>query len=170
MNNPQPNEWYSHIVQNDTILTFDEYVDSHLIKILSQKKKKVDGLYVHQLKKWLTYFERKQLLILSYNELVKSPLAVQNRVRQFLGVELSGCLKYCNAVTSSNRGKCASSSSSERSGYTVSKKSRHILGPFFEQYNEELYQFLEDNQYTFPRFEKIAIEKGEQMVGRVFSK
>ena len=47
LNNPQPNEWYSHIVQNNTVLTFDEYVDSHLIKILSQKKKKVDGIYVH---------------------------------------------------------------------------------------------------------------------------
>jgi len=160
LNNPQPNEWHSHIVQNNTFLTFDEYVDSHLIKILSQKKKRVDGIYVYQLKKWLTYFERKNLLILSYDELSRSPERVQNLVREFLGVKLSGCLKYWNAVTSSDEGTCASSSRHERSGYTVSEYSYSVLNPIFEQYNEELYQFLEDNQYTFPRFEKIAIERG----------
>lgn len=158
LNNPQPIEWYSDVAQNNTILTFDEYVDSYLIKSLSQqKKKKVDGIYAHQLKKWLTYFDRKQLLILSYDELNRSPERVQNLVREFLEVELSGCLKYWNAVTLLDRGTC-SSSSRERSGYTVSEHANSILDPFFEKYNEELYQFLEDNQYTFPRFEKITIE------------
>ena len=79
---------------------------------------KVDGIYAHQLKKWLTYFDRKQLLILSYDELNRSPERVQNLVREFLEVELSGCLKYWNAVTSLDRGTCASSSR-ERSGYEI---------------------------------------------------
>ena len=44
--------------------------------------------------------------------------------------------------------------------FNEQKRYELYLGPIFEQYNEELYQFLEDNQYTFPRFEKIAIERG----------
>lgn len=64
----------------DTDVSFDEY---------TRQKKSVlkQGLYAVQLKRYLRYFDRDQLLVLIYEDSRKDPAAFIRRVYQFLGVD-----------------------------------------------------------------------------------
>ncbi len=72
---------------------------------------------------------------------------IQWRIEQFLGGKFNGKLPMSNTQSSSGKVK------------VVSDNAREILDEYFEEKNEELYQFLEENpgpwmeQRPFPHFQ-----------------
>ena len=101
--------------------------------------------YADLLKRWFNLFDRKKILVLSYDELKDDPGKVQWRIRKFLGGTFPGELGHLNTKGSMTTKE-------------VSPKAKEILGPIFSVKNEELYDLLVDNkgpwmeQSPFPHF------------------
>ena len=140
------NAWYSDIAlaDNNTAMSFEEYSENVLAGQLSNHFWKCDGKYVDHLKHWMSYFDRKQLLVLSYTEVQEAPEVAQRRVQEFLGAKFPGRLKAENE--------------SENESTEVPPMAKKILDPLFEEKNLELFNFLDKypgppmEQYPFPRF------------------
>lgn len=108
------------------------------------------------LRRWTTLFGRSQLLVLSHDELLSDVEKVQWRIQEFLGggddTAFSGAL-----LAPQGRGR-------QR---RVTELANNILGPAFEEKNQELYDFLEEykgppmEQVPFPRFTPL-IKKVEE--------
>ena len=148
------NDWYSDVAfaNNGTIMSFDQYSTSVLKDQLSNLHWKSTGKYVDYLKLWASYFDRDQLLVLSYNELKQDPDKVQWRVQLFLGGTFRGELPHDNDNPNKNKDKL------------VQELASQVLKPLFSKKNQELYQFLNENpgpwmeQYPFPHFESEKTE------------
>lgn len=87
------------------------------------------GVYIDQLKTWLSLFPAEQILILNSEELYASPAAVYRQTLEFLGLpayELQEYRKY------------------DHGGYRVKMDSatRQRLVAYFRPYNQRLYEFL----------------------------
>jgi len=139
---------YDIVHENSTIKTFDEYSNG-----LAQKMKGTHpgsySVYVAHLKEWVKWFDRKNLLILSYDELVQEPSMVIQRIEKFLGTKLTGSLPQANSQENPQKVK------------VVSSHAKEVLGSAFRDKNEELYRFIHDHpgppmeQNPFPRFEDV---------------
>ena len=133
---------------NSTIKTFDEYSDE-LAKKIEQGSSDGKSLYVDHLKKWVELFDRKKLLILSYDELLQDPSMVIQRIEKFLGTNLSGSFPHTNSKENPQKVK------------EVPLHAKEVLGPLFKEKNEELYKFIKDHpgpsmeQSPFPRFKDV---------------
>ena len=102
-------------------------------------------MYADLLNPWFELFDRKKLLVLSYDELLNSPGTIQWRVRQFLGVpkgKFPGKLPQVNTPGKEKK--------------EILPKAKEVRGPLFAKKNQELYDLLkhhhggEMEQYIFP--------------------
>jgi len=145
---PSKESWFGDIAfaNNETVMSFDHYSETKLKMELLDDSRTSVGYYVDHLKRWTSYFNREQLLVLSYNELQENPELLQWRIQKFLGSQFSGNFRQVNTKVTSDK---------ER---VVSPLTRKVLEPFFQEKTHELYQFLESNpgpsmeQRPFPHF------------------
>lgn len=141
-------QWYSDVAFEDgTIKSFEEYANTvlkdHLTPTVSIGKSA--SLYVKHLQEWMKYFNREQLLVLSFNELKEDPITFSWRIEQFLGNKIPGIpIEHAD-----DRGI-----DDNEVPLTAWQTLEEIFGPK----NEELYQFLDKNhgpwmeQHPFPHF------------------
>merc|ERR1711966_114792 len=89
------NAWYSDVAFPGTnaAMSFEQYSQHVLAGQLSNQFWKCDGKYIDHLKQWMSYFDRKQLLVLSYAEIQEAPEVAQWRVQEFLGAKFPGHLR-----------------------------------------------------------------------------
>ena len=145
---PQSDAWYGDIVlpDSDAVMPFEEYAERVLAGQLSDRDWKNTGRYIDHLHQWMSYFDRRQLLVLHYAELKVAPRAAQRRIREFLGAQLPGDLMEKSAPEGEDQDRRATPTA------------RKVLDPFFEEKNVELYKFLEERpgpfmeQHPFPNF------------------
>jgi len=136
---------FNIVHENSTINTFDEY-SNELVQQIKKNPSRSYSLYVDHLKEWVKWFDRKNLLILSYDELVQEPSMVIQRIEKFLGTKLTGSFPHANSKENPQKVKVASS------------HAKQVLGSVFNDKNEELYRFIQNHpgpsmeQKPFPQF------------------
>jgi hypothetical protein len=139
--------------ENSTIKTFDEY-SNELAQQITKNPSHSHSLYVEHLKEWVKWFDRKKLLILSYDELLQEPSVVIQRIEKFLGTKLTGSFPHANSKENPQKVKVASS------------HAKQVLGSVFNDKNEELYRFIQN--HPGPSMEqnnidwKVTTRRGEQ--------
>jgi hypothetical protein len=147
------NEWNREVAKEDgSVMSFEEFVLEKSIPALGQAtgpgRSTRHSLYATHLSKWFELFDRKQILVLSYDELQRQPEKLQERIQNFLGHTITGELKRANS--NDNKYKV----------HLPSRKAKEALNAVFTPLNEELYQLLESNpgpymeQRPFPRFQQ----------------
>jgi hypothetical protein len=141
-------ESYKDILHsNGTIMSFDQDSETVLKDSIKVDPLNSPGIYVEHLKSWVKLFDRKQLLVLSYDELQSNPSKARWRINQFLGTKYKGGFNKSN--TKENDSKIRE----------ASLRARQALKPLFHEKNEELYAFLRNHpgprmeQKPFPHFE-----------------
>lgn len=145
--------WHDQVINADgTIMSFDEFVVETSIPALRRDSgpgmSTRHSLYASHLLKWFQLFDRKQILVLSYDELVFRPEALQDRIQQFLGCTFPVGLERANSNESDYKVK------------VPSPEARKVLDHVFAPLNEQLYMLLEScpgpimEQNPFPRFEE----------------
>ena len=100
------------------------------------------GIYVDQLKRWMDYFPREQLLILRSEDLYKDPAAVMKQTLAFLGIadgSVEGGLKkeYKNYRRPSKRGY-----KREEAPPKLGAEMRRYLVEYYQPHNQRLYDYL----------------------------
>ena len=89
------------------------------------------GIYAHHLKRWLEYFPREQLLVLTLDEMIQEPNTTFNRVCDFLGIP--NCdLKEYRAV---NQGQYSTNSTQDQC--------REVLAEAFAPHDQQLEALLQ---------------------------
>ena len=142
--------WYRDVINKSdgTIKSFTEYCEFVKEYFIYGAPTYAISRYVEHLRKWVSLFDRKQLLVLSYDELRNDPSSVQKRVEEFLGKKFEGTLKKSN------------DSGGPAKVQEVPKGAVNVLYPVFHVLNLELYDFLSKNQgppmeqYPFPHFDE----------------
>ena len=149
------NAWFSDMASadNNRAMSFEEYSEHVLAGQLSDQFWKSDGKYIDHLVHWMSYFARKQLLVLSYTEIQEAPDTAQGRVQDFLGEDFLGHLQLENELKN------------EQKTRKVPPMARKVLDSFFKEKNLELYRFLDEypgppmEQRPFPRFDSDPLNK-----------
>lgn len=145
-----PPFWAKPVLNEDgTIISFIESQRrSTIINFEMENWEFLYGNYVHWLRLWCNHFDRKQILVLSYDELVKDPAQLLNRIYKFLDIPVSSSeLVLTRENTRSNRTSPPPCSDQLE------------LAEDFKEPNEELYRFLEEHpgpemeQRPFPKFQ-----------------
>lgn len=141
-------QWARDVAFADgTVMSYEEYMQYVARPELENPETKgmsASSLYVDHLREWSTYFDRSQILVLSYDEVQKDPEKAEWRVRQFLESDLPGNLPHSNVH--------------EHYTTSVPPNAKEYLNELFEVKNQELYQFLDKNhgpemeERPFPRF------------------
>lgn len=155
----QLTNWHKNVLRKDgTIMSFGEFVNEITIPALENGKMGWDdkfgqtnryGMYASILFRWFKAFDRKQILVLSYEELKNDPDKLQDRVKQFLQADIEPG-SFVGANDNSNPHKVKLSS--------VSTKTKAKLKAIFDPLNEDLYELLEEHpgppmeQRPFPKF------------------
>lgn len=140
--------WYRDVVHKSdgSVKTFTEYCGFVKEYMTYGAPTYTISRYVDHLKKWASLFDRKQILVLSYDELQNDPSKVQQRVEQFLGSKFDGTLARTNDSGSASKVK------------EIPESAVKILQPVFQELNLELYDWLNKNpgpdmeQSPFPHF------------------
>lgn len=141
--------WYSDVADvHGNIRTFEQYTNSVLKHVLTPPVfiGASTSLYVDHLRNWIKYFNREQLLVLSFNELKEDPTRFEWRIQQFLGKKEFPSMELEHANIRGNN------------DHEVPLTAWQTLEEIFGPKNEELYQFLDENpgpwmeQRPFPRF------------------
>ena len=87
------------------------------------------GLYLEQLRRWVQYFPRSQLLVLQSEWLFRDPPAASAEVYRFLGLRAYRLRKYETFLPGNyERG--------------MPRELRAKLAKYFEPYNRELFEWL----------------------------
>eukprot|EP00804_Cyclotella_cryptica_P023304 CCRYP_000468-RB/>CCRYP_000468-RB protein AED:0.36 eAED:0.42 QI:0/1/0.66/1/0.5/0.33/3/680/394 len=137
--------------KNGTVKSFDEYAEMLKERVLNSPHNAF-GFYVDHLRTWVKLFDRQQLLILSYDELLQEPSRVQMRIERFLGMSIKDEFSNANKIESKHKVK------------EISPHARKVLEPLFREKNEELYDFIRDHpgppleQTPFPRFDNVVVQ------------
>ena len=151
------NKWHKQALSNidgSSIMSFDEFVHNVSIPALDRKdtedfgsgRSSRHGLYAVHLQKWFDNFDRKQILVLSYDELCSNPQRLQQRIQSFLGVRIGGNLQRANSNDNNHKVD------------KPSDEAKRALLSVLESHNERLYQLLKDypgppmEQTPFPHF------------------
>lgn len=163
--------WYNHIkayslsgnkdsyVRVAANRTYDEYVREITIPTLlgqSTNGNVENGLYAKYLKTWFELFPRKNILILSYNEIQHDAAKARERVELFLGRQFP-------IDNEKNMKNWQTHNANDYSGKVLKPvcKIQQELAEIFEPYNTEFYELMESTskdrpsmeQHPFPRFE-----------------
>ncbi|KAL3800022.1 hypothetical protein ACHAWO_004700 [Cyclotella atomus] len=127
---PVNGSWFSDVAHsNGTIMSFDEYAD-HVLQAQLSTSSHEHIQYATHLKSWANLFDRRQILVISYDEIDTYPWRAQWRVSEFLGLSVSHDLKVQDTETGAIPHG------------TISRAAQFIR-PFFVQSNLELWSFLE---------------------------
>jgi Sulfotransferase domain len=148
---PKPLPW-SQVVVNQTsgtILSFEDYVETVVLPSLIETSEAARGLYVHWLKKWFALFDRRQILVASYDDFRRNETEYLLRVHEFLDLPDKLPTRKTSVANTKKVDGLA----------PISCPVQTRLAAVFAPYNEELYQLLRDYQVTgasqkgeFPRF------------------
>lgn len=140
--------WIKPIHSEDgSVMNFTEYVNKRVLKDINGGSSRIH--YKKWLNDWMTIIPRKNILVLSYDELKSDPDSYVRRVRKFLALPPHG------------KGHQLGRANSKESSFKVlipPCSVQEILRKKTEQLNDELYKFLEDNecpemeQRPFPKF------------------
>ena len=125
------NRWFVDVLENDgSLMSFNRYSLAVLrMYITDQAAYYRSGLYAMHLKQWVKYFDRKQILIINYNELVIDSLKVQSRIQEFLGLNFENKITVYDAINAGD----------------IPSRAVEVLEPLFRKSNSELYDFLRNN-------------------------
>lgn len=145
------NEWHDQVLQNGReIMSFDQFVVERSIPALHQDsgpgQSTRHSLYGKHLSAWFELFDRRQILVLSYEELNRDPRKIQERIQQFLGFPIPGEIKHANSNDSPMKVR------------TPTGRAKNALLSAFSEANEMLYRLLDSKQgppmeeRPFPRF------------------
>jgi hypothetical protein len=140
--------WYRDVVHKSdgSIKTFTEYCELVKEYMTNGAPTYTISRYVEHLQKWANLFDRKQILVLNYDELQTNPSKVQWRIEQFLESKFDGTLARTNDSSSSSKVK------------EIPESAVKLLYPVFHDLNLELYEWLDKNpgpdmeQRPFPPF------------------
>lgn len=149
--------WYNHQLKNGGVMeevTFEDFIVNRTM--VSIRRKYNYGLYASHLQSWIKYFDRRNILILSYQEIRDDPGMVQWRIQQFLGLNdeelpVTGHFKKANALKNPLK-----------KPLPYCTEAYYDLVNLYGPLNEELYQFLElypgqeMEQHPFPQFSTIG--------------
>lgn len=144
--------WHRQVLQADgTVLSFHDFVVKRSIPALQQAsgqgRSTRHSLYFNHLREWFALFDRDQIIVLSYSELLHNPRRIQQRIQAFLEMTIHGELCRSNSNDSPSK-------TSE-----VLPTTQQALATVFKGPNEALYTLLDSNpgppmeQRPFPRFE-----------------
>ena len=141
--------WYNHQIKQKKIqnISFEEYA-TDLSRSLSSTKN--DGYYAHFLAKWFRLFPRKNILVLSYDEVKANPTKVLWRIRTFLGLSA--------ASTDPNPLRQLNTQNSSAKVLLPSCDVQKTLADVFESENQKLYDLMDSTpgnffeQQPFPKF------------------
>ena len=150
---PDRNAWQNQVIKEDgSVMSFDEFVLDKSIPALGKAtgpgRSTRHGLYATHLSTWFKLFDRRQILVLSYDELQYHPENLQERIQTFLGCTVPGGLCRSNSNDSHDKVRFPSC------------KAQETLLAVFAPINEKLYQLLESNpgpsmeQRPFPKFQE----------------
>jgi hypothetical protein len=143
------------IIDNEgKVLPFEHVIQQPFVSAVEwggdyQKKKprSLAGYYAPLLRRWFTLFDRrKQILVLSYDELKKNPTSVLERIHQFLDVPMPPNVRR-QRLNHAAKGTLPPPCEVQRA-----------LAAKFEGPNQELYELLEEypgpasEQRPFPKF------------------
>ncbi len=153
LENPDnPTPVFRSISKKDgSVMSFEEYVDTVSIPTLTGKDScpnSRNSLYALHLEKWFKLFSRRQILVLSYEELKRDKNVFCKRIMEFLGHDISEEIVVNTLNTQESEIKLLEPSPETR------EKLLRVLKP---QYTE-LYQLLDKwpgppmEQRPFPRF------------------
>lgn len=135
----QRNEWHNQVlnIENGEVLSFDDFVHQRSIPSLRRDggpgQSTRHSLYAKHLSKWFQFFDRNQILLLNYEELDCNPTKVQQRIQEFLSIEIAGSLKRSNVLDSPLKIQ------------RPSPDAKKALTSAFKPLNESLYELLESN-------------------------
>lgn len=151
---PNPPLWAKKLIDNKgNIKTFLRVQRSTVLSTFEKKQwGQLYGYYAHWLRKWSKVFDRrKQILILSFDELVRDPTTLLHRVHEFLNISEVGASLMLTKENSNSRNTSAPPCEHQLE-----------LAKRFEGPNEELYAFLEEHpgppseQRPFPKFQLLC--------------
>jgi Sulfotransferase domain len=133
--NPDLNEWYASVMHtNETAKTFHEFVQTVTIPNLHNvNSASSTAYYAHFLKRWYQLFQPDQILVLSYQQDIRTnPKQAKMRMRQFMGLNLpiTGPFPETNTHATNIKVK------------RMSCATRDQLYQIFEPWNQELYLLL----------------------------
>jgi hypothetical protein len=145
--------WHKQAIkENGYLMSFDEFVFEKSIPAVGIEtgpgQSTRHGMYATHMRKWFKLFDRKQILVLSYDELLSHPEKFQERIQVFLGCSIPGKLSRSN------------SNDSQHKVQVVSGEVTQALNAVFNPLNEELYRLMKSNpgpsmeQRPFPRFQE----------------
>ena len=151
-------KWYADVSRDDgSLKPFHDYIDNIVDDIRHPGEwdgkwgMSDAGHYAHHLEEWLHFVERKNLLIISYDEFKSEPKIAEGRIRQFLGFDFPGSTPYTNMLSNKDQ------KMNNPSCYAQKK-----LNEVFDPMNTRLYEFLYDNpgpeaeQKPFPSFKQLS--------------
>jgi hypothetical protein len=143
--------WHDQVLNDDgSILSFDDFVQNVSIPALLRDDgpgmSTRHGLYANHLARWFHFFDRRQILVMSYDELQHNPRRLQERIQSFLGIDVPGELQRSNSNDHDHKVR------------VPSETGKSALNEIFCPHNERLYRLLEEHrgppeeQKPFPRF------------------
>jgi hypothetical protein len=149
---PKPLPW-SRVVVDQTsgsILSFEDYVEAVVLPSLNETSEAARGLYAHWLMKWFALFDRRQILVTSYDDFRRNETEYLTRVHEFL--DLPDKVPRRKTPVSNTK------TVGDLSPIPCQVQTR--LANVFAPYNEELYRLLRNDhvvgpsrwQDEFPRF------------------
>lgn len=134
------NQWYSNVLKEDgSVMPFHNYTDIVIRDIKDPGEWGLEwgladaGHYARHLEKWMKFTDRKNLLVLSYDEFKLNPRKVERRIRSFFGYEFPGQTEVANDRPFDNKVEHPECK-------TVTK-----LNGVFQPMNRELYKLLMKN-------------------------
>lgn len=143
--------WNRQIIKsNGSLMSFEDFVTCVSVPAFADEngpgRSTRHSMYAFHLRKWFALFDRRQILVLSYQELEDHPGSLQARVRAFLGKDIPGELKHANSNDNPQKLR------------EPSPPAKHALSKILDPLNDELYSLLESHprppmeQNPFPRF------------------
>lgn len=131
------NEVYLHLFKGRSVFpTFRETVNLELKLMQDGVYKEPSilrrGLYLEQIKNYLKYFKRSQLLILGFRELVREPLSVCNTVLDFVGLKGRN-MQHLTLEIKNKRSY----------DFQLQEEDKKFLTEFYAESNLQLFTFLE---------------------------
>eukprot|EP01041_Mallomonas_annulata_P001025 gene1025-2011_t len=134
---------------NTKFINYDEFVDLRW----STDSSLYRGFYVNNIENFLTVFDRKQMFIASFDQLVYNTSGLMNRMAVFLELEKGFGNKVKLPKKNTNEGVDAD---------PMSCKVKAKLMKFYENENQKLYEFLDKTKTKyeprFRRFKDILVE------------
>lgn len=147
---------------NGSVREFSEDIRDRLLRDLKRgNQKQLYGHYAIILGKWFELFDRKQILVLSYDELKSNQMDYLKRIHSFLSLEPSNPVSEFPFE--------AQSEYHEEKTEKLCKFMNYMWVRFFRQQNAKLNTLMQDNpgpemeQYPFPTFEVECqpVEEGD---------